>query len=1140
MMIKRSNNTFLFFAFFILSVSAAFGQGADDIKLMIPAGHNKYIKELALAGDERLLASMSDEGFKIWDVAAGTELMTVTARSANGNRPFRIGNTPHIGLIDNGVVSILDGKTLKTRRLVDLSQYMNTRAVATDQQGKFAYLGAHNHSGSKAVIIQLNLATGAQKTLLEVFQSQTGLTNLSAGYPFSFYRLSVSPDGSKLVAATNYYVAEKIGYNVVIINTATGVVEKKLDAPDNQTFAFLDNQHLAHFGPYFMKEGQLGDKSEAVPRLVSYPAMRVLKTLSTPVISGFSDGNYGHLKINSQAQTYHYVLYGDSEKFRRLVNIDFKKGEVQIKQLSPTLNEGKSLANLQLFSNLSRVALSYPVFKIATTDLYSNETQVFGAGRAMDMYHIHANPKRKMIVTTTSGSSKEGTVQVIDFRPDGTRVYNYNQSAWSGAVWSPDGEKAVFYNSIEYSYGLIDANNLQNAPRMFSNAGQANGSYITWAPDSKMFAHHGGNDIKFIDAATMRLIRRVSGDTRYANMGARNPAAFSSDGNLFAAYILRPSATDANKSEKWVVCYQVKTGTKLWEKKVEESFYGVAFDPGDKTVSGLLKNTFRVFDAATGNTVRDQAIPASGPVTYLAHNPGGRTMIFYGSGKIQVFDRSQFRFTAEMNGPNVGPGNAFFMPDQDFVFFKDKVNGLRLVDLKRKAEVANVVTFMDSDNYGIVNNQNYFEGSQGALGMMYFVRGSTTVPLQSLYEQLYTPRLLNRIFERSEPGPPVININTLKSPPLVSLKYKTGHRGLVVADDDAPSATELSNPQVTVTVTASAPNDRVAEIRLFHNGKLVSPNTRNLVVADDDQEESVAYEITLQPGANTFSAISINSQRTESLPARLSLNFKPAQSAPVTVKTPATTLHLVVVGINQYKNNRYNLNYAVADAKGFETKIKRSCGRIINECKTYYIADAEATKDKIVNTMKEIAGKAQPQDMLVFYYAGHGVMSESAKPDFFLVPHDVTQLYGNDAGLSAKGISSTELQNLSVAIKAQKQLFVLDACQSAGALQGIAMRGAAEEKAIAQLARSTGTHWLTASGSDQFASEFDKLGHGAFTYVLLNGLSGEAALQNGSITVNSLKAYIEAKVPEVTELHKGTAQYPASYGFGQDFPIGVK
>ena len=50
--------------------------------------------------------------------------------------------------------------------------------------------------------------------------------------------------------------------------------------------------------------------------------------------------------------------------------------------------------------------------------------------------------------------------------------------------------------------------------------------------------------------------------------------------------------------------------------------------------------------------------------------------------------------------------------------------------------------------------------------------------------------------------------------------------------------------------------------------------------------------------------------------------------------------------------------------------------------------------------------------------------------------------------------AAKELQEFSTKIPAQKQLYILDACQSAGALDAVAMRGAAEEKAIAQLARS--------------------------------------------------------------------------------------
>ena len=132
------------------------------------------------------------------------------------------------------------------------------------------------------------------------------------------------------------------------------------------------------------------------------------------------------------------------------------------------------------------------------------------------------------------------------------------------------------------------------------------------------------------------------------------------------------------------------------------------------------------------------------------------------------------------------------------------------------------------------------------------------------------------------------------------------------------------------------------------------------------------------------------------------------------------------------------------------------------------------------------------------------------------------------------------MQQYSKEIKAQKQLFILDACQSAGALDQVAMRGAAEEKAIAQLARATGTHWLTASGSEQFASEFKQLGHGTFTYVLLEALNGKADKGNDrKITVKEIDAYLQEMVPEVATQYRGTPQYPASYGFGNDFPIGI-
>ncbi len=55
--------------------------------------------------------------------------------------------------------------------------------------------------------------------------------------------------------------------------------------------------------------------------------------------------------------------------------------------------------------------------------------------------------------------------------------------------------------------------------------------------------------------------------------------------------------------------------------------------------------------------------------------------------------------------------------------------------------------------------------------------------------------------------------------------------------------------------------------------------------------------------------------------------------------------------------------------------------------------------------------------------------------------------------------------------------------------------------------------------------------------MLLDALDGKADSGDGRVTVNELKAYVESQVPEVSQAHKGSLQFPASYGFGQDFPL---
>lgn len=418
------------------------------------------------------------------------------------------------------------------------------------------------------------------------------------------------------------------------------------------------------------------------------------------------------------------------------------------------------------------------------------------------------------------------------------------------------------------------------------------------------------------------------------------------------------------------------------------------------------------------------------------------------------------------------------------------------------------------------------------------------ITLDKIYEKFYTPNLYQRLVNGEVFEPIDILIN---GTPIVSISYAEAVRNLNV-EDDIPTYQNKTG-YADIEVTATADDDKIDEIRLFHNGKIVTLTTRNLFVAEDDINSQVTkkYSINLLPGENHLRALALNSQRTESAPAEISVIYS-SNSTPVPDKentvdvngTPVSkidksaTLHLIVVGINAYQNPAMSLNYALADATAFKTEIEKDAQTVISTTKTYFVTDAEASKEGILTAFNQVQQNAKAQDVFIFYYAGHGVIGKDK--EFYLVPKDVSDLKNVQAELESKGIPAKLLQQYAVEIQAQKQLFILDACQSAGAFDEMLSASGEQQKSIAVVSRSTGTHWMAASGAQQYANEFSQLGHGAFTYVLLQALNGSAA-SNKMITVNGLKNYIQLEVPALMKKYSGTLQYPASYGFGNDFPV---
>ncbi|GAA0905336.1 caspase family protein [Virgisporangium aurantiacum] len=143
------------------------------------------------------------------------------------------------------------------------------------------------------------------------------------------------------------------------------------------------------------------------------------------------------------------------------------------------------------------------------------------------------------------------------------------------------------------------------------------------------------------------------------------------------------------------------------------------------------------------------------------------------------------------------------------------------------------------------------------------------------------------------------------------------------------------------------------------------------------------------------------------------------------------TKRAVVVGINDYSiqdpSGGLNLNCCVSDATMFYHTLVDSFD--VKPADIYYYADRSATRDTILRAVSYITSIAEPGDVAVFYYSGHGarVRAESGH-------RDVDSYY--EALVPAAGDFITDWDFARVADSLRPEVcnftLVIDACHSGG------------------------------------------------------------------------------------------------------------
>jgi hypothetical protein len=253
----------------------------------------------------------------------------------------------------------------------------------------------------------------------------------------------------------------------------------------------------------------------------------------------------------------------------------------------------------------------------------------------------------------------------------------------------------------------------------------------------------------------------------------------------------------------------------------------------------------------------------------------------------------------------------------------------------------------------------------------------------------------------------------------------------------------------------------------------------------------------------------------------------------MTKSTQTENRYAVCIGVNQYQPSARlgTLRFAEKDAKAVHDLLGQSGFAPENLC---LLLGEDATLDAINSALSTmILDRPGENDLVVFYFAGHSLplttnereVQQGGEPrsEVFLTSYDFDRekIEQSPSFRMQHALGMERLRKVFFEGEgSRKRLFIFDSCysgdfygptyrddQTTDPVQGY-IRRMLDSKSIGRVA-------LSSCLPIQKAAEDPKLGHGRFTYYLLEGLSGdpEALRRDGCVTAGSLFDYIADKLP---------------------------
>jgi len=377
-------------------------------------------------------------------------------------------------------------------------------------------------------------------------------------------------------------------------------------------------------------------------------------------------------------------------------------------------------------------------------------------------------------------------------------------------------------------------------------------------------------------------------------------------------------------------------------------------------------------------------------------------------------------------------------------------------------------------------------------------------PLERFRKKLYRPDVIALVME---------NKGDFAKALRVANELRGSDAGIAQLDDQLPpravltivDQSNLPAVKLKVHATASSKKQPISALRLLVDGRPLPDGAAQEKFAEGKDAAELEWTVTLPPGKHELSAL-----------ARCADSSAVSNVVALGVADPSKQafLHVLAVGVNKYQDKSLTLDFAAKDAQDIAANFQKCCkGELYQDVHSEVLVDAAARKDAILKHLAEMRAKVKPNDLVVIYFAGHGVKE---KDKFYLLP--VESDTGNLAGTA---ISGDQLRKSLGEFPCQV-LLLLDACHSSAGLKNF--RPAVDDITRNLTDDDCGVAVLCAAMGHEKALEKD--GNGLFTRAVVDGLNrGEGVPYNTSsrlFYVHHLHTYVFDRVSDLS----GGRQHP--------------